>query len=309
MGDILYTIRGFKKKKSLFSYICVIAFLIGIIFLGFVVFSKLKSNDLDDNTSLESVISNAASDVVGISSIRNNVSLWGSGVVVSKEGYILTNEHILGTNGNCTVWIDSRNSLSAACVWSNSEIDLAIVKVDYNFSSEAVIPETCDLCIGQDVYAIGNPVSMDFSRSVTSGIISGLNRKLEFEENGEKLYLNNLIQTNAVTNNGNSGGAIIDKSGQLIGISTIKLTSAEGMSFAIPTSFVKPIIEKILKDGKFDEPKLGLTIYDKYSVEIINNSIELDNGLYVAGVEADSIMERSGIRPGDVIVSIDDVEI
>lgn len=304
----MYTVRGFKRKKRFFSYIFVISFVVILIFLGFIVFSKLRSNDLVEGNSLESIIGNSANDVVGISSLRNNSFIWGSGVVILRNGYILTNEHLLGSDGSCMVWIDSTNSLNAASVWSNSEIDLAIVKVDHTFVSEAVIPENIDLRLGQDVYAIGNPVSQDFEKSVSKGIISGLNRSLEFEENGEKMYLNNLIQIDAATNNGSSGGAIIDKYGQLVGISTIKLISAEGMSFGIPTSFVKPIIEKIVSSGKFDEPNLGLTVYDKYSARKINNSIEMNAGVYVAGVKADSNMEKSGIRPGDIIYFVDDVE-
>lgn len=241
----MYTVRGFKKKSKIGIYLKVIVIVICLCFAFFLIFSRLKGNDLSNKNEVEEVINKAMNDVVGISSYNGDLYVWGSGVVVSKNGLILTNSHVLGDMSRCIVEIDENTKLDAKCIWNDEELDLAIIKVDYEFCEAAIIAENDEICVGQEVYAIGNPVSYDFSKSVTKGIISGLNRKVELEENGVKIVYNNLIQTDADTNNGNSGGALINASGKVIGISTVKIVSADGMSFATPVSGVKPIIKKI----------------------------------------------------------------
>ena len=303
----MYCVKGFRRRKKR-RYVVVIVITIVIFFFLSLFFNKLISDNLNKKTADEECIDKVVKEVVGISSQSLEGNIWGSGVVISKNGYILTNEHVIGEDNKCRVILNDDSEIDAKTVWSNSSIDLAILKVDKTFDSEAIILDSDSFHLGQDVYAIGNPINEDFKNSVSKGIISGLNRNIEFEENGRKFYLNGLIQTDASINLGNSGGALIDSSGFLIGISTIKITSAENIGFAIPAYVVKPIIDKINATGNFKEPRLGISVYDKYSIEKINKKLSTNNGIYIAEVNPDSTSEKYGLRAGDIIEKINDKE-
>lgn len=305
----MFVYRYYKKRYKFFDYLRAIIMGATIIFLIILIFNRIKSDNIASGQNEAESLWIASKDVVAIIGTNGENEVLGSGVIVGKDGLILTNEHLVGDMTECVVIVDSKNKKNASVVWSNPQVDLAILKINYTFEREATLAECSYIDIAEDVYAVGNPVSLDFEKSVTRGIISGLNRNLEFEENGKRFYLNNLIQFDANTNFGNSGGALINKSGQLIGICTVKITSAEGMSFAVPAGFIKPILEEIKRSNTFNEPKLNMTVYDKYSVGKINNSIVMDKGIYVAGVESNCNAEKSGLRPGDIIEYIDSNEI
>lgn len=303
--------RSYKKKKKKSGFFKVLVCLI-IVYVIYEILNinAIKGDDLNENMKIETIIENASNNIVGISkeyeSAEGTKSIWGSGVVVSKNGYILTNEHISGSIGDIVyVVTDYNKSSKASVVWSNSELDLAIVKADCNFENCAVLGDSSQLKIAQTVYTIGNPISMSFQKSVSSGIISGLNRNLEFEENGKKFYLNNLIQTDAVINPGNSGGALINEKGELIGINTIKISSAELMGFAVPINIVKSVIERFEKEGLFKEATLNIWCYDKYSINEVNASVNVSEGVYVAQIQSNSNAEKAGLKVGDIILSID----
>ena len=142
-------------------------------------------------------------------------------------------------------------------------------------------------------------------RSVTVGYVSALNRKLT-DSNGNQF---NLIQTDAAINTGNSGGPLINKNGEVIGINSIKITSAEGIGFAIPINIIKPIIESYIQTGKFEEGYLGIFAYDTEVNKYLNSSLDFNNGIYVVKISADGPALRSGLKVGDIITKIDDREI
>ena len=144
---------------------------------------------------------------------------------------------------------------------------------------------------------------------MTEGIIIGLNRNLEFEENTQKMYLNNLIQTDATINSGSSGGALIDTNGNLIGINTIKISSAESMNFAIPIDIIRPILKNVEEEKEVKKINLGIWGYDKYSIVETDNNIDLQEGIYVSKVDSNSISELAGIKVGDIILNIDEEKI
>lgn len=194
-------------------------------------------------------------------------------------------------------------------MWSNSELDLSIIKIDRKFSDCAYILDSREIALGENVYAIGNPIGSDFEKSISKGIVSGLHRNLEFEENNKNFYLTNLIQTDACINLGNSGGALVNSQGQLIGISTIKITSAEGIAFAVPADIVKNIVSKLEKEGNFKQASVGIRAYDKYTISKLNLGISLNSGVYVGEINIDSNAELSGLKIGDVIIKIDNEEI
>lgn len=310
-------IKGYKKnKKNTFGKIILIVLVvIGIYVIANIWNNKIKSdNNEENNIAEEECIEKASKNIVGIAKnyniMDNAITSWGSGVVISKNGYILTNEHVSSSkNDNCYVLINSKEKYKANIVWSNPDIDLSIIKIEHNFEDCAILGDSDELKLGEKIYTIGNPVGSDFEKSVSAGVISGTNRNLEFEENGIKFYLNNLIQTDAMINFGSSGGALINKAGQLIGITTIKISSAESMGFAVPINIVKPILEKIESTGKFKEASLGIWGYDKYSIGKIKTNINLEKGIYVGQVNSNTNSEKSGIRAGDVIMSIDGKEL
>lgn len=206
------------------------------------------------------------------------------------------------------VELNEKEKIKAEILWSNAELDLAIIRVNKEFSDCVYILDSEEIALGETVYAIGNPIGSDFEKSISKGIVSGLHRNLEFEENNKNFYLTNLIQTDACTNMGNSGGALVNTEGQLIGICTIKITSAEGISFAVPADIIKSIVNKMEKE-EFQQASMGIRAYDKYTIGKLNLGIALNSGVYVGEINADSNAELAGLRVGDVIVKIDEDEI
>ena len=167
--------------------------------------------------------------------------------------------------------------------------------------------------VAEQVYAIGNPIGFEFQRTVTSGIISGLNRTIKIEEDNKTSYMEDLIQTDATINPGNSGGPLININGEVLGINSVKITSAEGIGFAIPINIIKPIIEKLTNTGECITPSLGVFAYDKNIVPYINQeldqNIKLDKGIYIADVTKNSPAEKVGVKRGDILLEIDGIEL
>lgn len=156
----------------------------------------------------------------------------------------------------------------------------------------------------------GNPIGYEFRRTVTSGIISAKNRTIKIEEE-EESYMTDLIQTDATINPGNSGGPLITPEGEVIGINTIKISSAEGIGFAIPINLVKPVIESFVANGSFEEASLGILAIDKEVIPYLDKSfnINIDNGIYVVGIEKNSPASNSELKEKDIIESIDGKEL
>ena len=159
------------------------------------------------------------------------------------------------------------------------------------------------------MYAIGNPIGFEFRRTVTSGIISAKERTIRLEENNKETFMTDLIQTDATINPGNSGGPLIDIHGNMIGLTTVKVTTAEGIGFAIPINIVKPIIDSYKETGNFEEAYIGIFAYDKEVIPYLNSNVEFDSGIYVAQISLDGPCYNSGLKVGDIITKIDNIEI
>lgn len=269
------------------------------------------------NKTISKMLEESMSTIVGISKIRNNGLTAiginntqelgiGSGVIISEKGYILTNEHVSGSKySTCYVTLENGEILTASVVWADEKLDLSIIKVSQQFSNYAKLGDSENINIGETVYAIGNPIGMEFQRTVTSGIISAKNRTITFEQNGEKIYMDNLIQTDATINPGNSGGPLLNIYGGIIGINTVKITSAEGIGFAVPINIIKPIIEKLESDGKFEEASIGILGYDSNIIKYLDYNAKIETGIYVL----ENITSSSQIQKGDNIIKIDNKEI
>ena len=267
------------------------------------------------------VIEEVTSSVVGISKIKNAGNTifledgasqlgLGTGVIVSENGYILSNEHVTGAKySNCYVTLENGRSYNANVVWSDSSLDLSICKISVKNLPYANLGDSNNIRVGEGVYAIGNPIGYEFQRTVTAGIVSALDRTVRIDENETSIYMEDLIQTDATINPGNSGGPLINLDGNVIGITSVKITSAEGIGFAVPINVVKPIIESYLKEDKFEEASLGIFAYDKNVIPYLNEELEVSKGIYVGQISLDSPVSKTNLKIGDVITKIDELEL
>lgn len=283
------------------------------------------NNALKENTDISNTIEKVNSAVVGVAKLRNIGSTiflsdgveslgLGTGFIVSDDGYILTNEHVSGSKySSCYVTLEDEKTYTGSVVWSDNAIDISIVKISANNLHFLELGDSNNLKIAQSVYAIGNPIGSEFQRTVTAGIISGLNRTIKLEENNNTSYMEDLIQTDATINPGNSGGPLINIDGEVIGINTVKITSAEGIGFASPINIVKPILNKLINGEDFNQATLGVFAYDKNIIPYINQDLGIsqnfDSGIYVAKVIKNSPAYKEGIKEGDIILQIDDVKL
>lgn len=275
----------------------------------------------EESTELENILENTTESIVGISKIKDigttifleksteNLNL-GTGVIISKEGYILTNQHVAGSQySTCYITLKNGVTDNGVVVWASEDLDLAIIKINIKNLPEANLGDSDNIKIGTSVYAIGNPVGYELQRTVTSGIISGTNRIIKTEDDNTKSYLEGLIQTDATINQGNSGGPLINKNGEIIGITTLKIEDAEGIGFAIPINIVKPILKKLVETGKFEEPYLGISGYDKEVIPYLSSNINFEEGIYIEEIDPQGPLKNSGIQTGDIIEKIDDTKI
>lgn len=205
--------------------------------------------------------------------------------------------------------MENGKTYNANVVWSDEDLDLAIIKVSASNLDYINLGDSDNIKIGEKAYAIGNPIGLEFQRTVTSGIISGVNRTIKIEEEGKASYMEDLIQTDATINPGNSGGPLINSKGEVIGVNSVKIKEAEGIGFAVPINIIKPIIESFANTGNFEEAYLGIFAYDKQITSYLDTGIKFDTGIYVAQVSLDGPSSLSAIKVGDIITKIDNTAI
>ena len=275
----------------------------------------------ENSKTIADMLEETTRKVVGISKLKNTGSSifssstendlgLGTGIIVSTDGYILSNEHVTGSKySKCYVTLENGNTYDGTVMWSDSNIDLSITKINAKNLEEVTLGNSQNTRIGETVYAIGNPIGYEFRRTVTSGIISAKNRTIKIEENDEASYMTDLIQTDATINPGNSGGPLITPNGEVIGINTVKISSAEGIGFAIPIDIVKPIIESFKTTGTFEEAQIGIYAYDKEVIPYLNKSLSFEKGIYIAQITKNGPADNTELKEGDIITKIDDVEL
>lgn len=286
---------------------------------------NLTGQDIEqelDESDIVNVANRVMPSVVGIST-RNvtpdnifdageDQGNWsvGSGVIVSENGYILTNHHVIGENPNrIIVTLANGETVNAATQWSDPVLDLAVIRINRTGLTPAVLGDAESIKVGEVAVAIGNPLGLQFQRTVTAGIISAVNRTISIDVDGKENYMEGLIQTDASINPGNSGGPLINSKGEIIGINTIKVVSAEGMGFAIPINVTKPIITSFINEGNYSTPYMGLFAYDKMVAKYINQGMDIQKGVYIAEIDENSPAYRAGIREGDIITHICEKEV
>ena len=262
----------------------------------------------------QEVYERCAPSIVAVSAFPDEKSddsyYWGSGVVLTEDGYILTNSHVV--EGTCrariTLWDDTE--YDALLVGYDPRTDIAVLKIDAHGLTAAAFASTDSLLVGDAVYAIGNPLGKEFRSTMTEGIISGINR--DISHNG---VTNSLLQTSAPINEGNSGGALINVYGQVVGITNMKMSnqyigsvSIEGVAFAIPSGTVKTIADSLLESGEVrGRPALGITVGKVPQAAM--EEYDLPAGLYVSAVSEGSDCAAQGIVTGDVLLAANGTEL
>jgi serine protease Do len=230
----------------------------------------------------------------------------GSGVIIDPKGYIITNAHVVGENPEeLTVFFKDGRELDGKVLWKDSLLDLAVVKVEATGLPAAELGDSDSLIVGEISIAIGNPLGMRFERTVTQGIVSGLNRSIMVEQGS---VMEDLIQTDAAINPGNSGGPLINSRGEVIGINTVK-ASAEGLGFAIPINITKPITRKLIENGEFIPTYMGITPLDSELLGYYATDIEIQKGIYIYNVMEGTPAASAGLKAGDVITHINGTEV
>ncbi len=217
----------------------------------------------------------------------------GSGIIISEDGYVVTNQHVIDGATAVDVVLNTGDIYSATVVGQDAKTDLAVLKIDPGEVklTAAVLGDSTTVEVGELAVAIGNPMGMEFSGSVTSGIVSAVNRSMTIEG---RTY--NLIQTDAAINSGNSGGALINQYGEVIGINSVKLstTGVEGMGFAIAISEAKPIINDLMQSGYVTgRPLVGIGI------------TETRYGLFISSIQEGSGAEEAGLQVNDMILEVE----
>jgi serine protease Do len=237
-------------------------------------------------------------NIYGLQIQGKEVEGMGSGVIFNEEGYILTNYHVIDGAQEVKVILSTGKEVNAKVVNYDENMDVAVIKItdDIKVPAVAEFGDSSSLQVGELAIAIGNPLGKELLGSVTTGVISALNREIEIDN--KKLTL---IQTDAAINPGNSGGPLVNSEGKVIGINTAKLggNGVEGLGFAIPINSITPKIESLTKQLI----KIGISAIDVD--ENISKNYDLPIGVYIQDVEEFSSAEKAGLKAGDVIVKFD----
>ena len=259
----------------------------------------------EQELSLQELYAACADSIVGITAYPEDQDgyYWGTGVIADEAGLIVTNAHVIEGCASAEVTLYNNESYEALLVGADAVSDLALLKIDCSGLPAASFGDISSLSVGDPVAAIGNPLSEEFRSTLTNGIISAIDRGMNY--NGHTM---SLLQTNAAINQGNSGGALFNMYGQVVGITNMKMmsyfSSIEGIGFAIPSSTVKAVVDQLAENGEVrGRPSIGITV-GAIPQEALEN-YELPEGLYISAVAENSDAAAQGIREGDILTAID----
>lgn len=299
--------------------------IVGVLFLGANFFlngntviqgakNEIVVNEGSADTIVEAIAQTVPPSVVGIETTAVEMTNLGpqeatgvgSGFILTSDGYIATNQHVVADGTSMKVSLADGNTYDGKLIWSDASLDLAIVKIDAKNLPTLELGDSDKVVVGELAVAVGNPMGLNFERTVTSGIVSAMNRSIPLD-NG---LAEDLIQTDASINSGNSGGPLVDKKGAVIGINSYKLSTGEGMGFAIPVNILKPILNEIVATGKFDSTVMGITGYDRAIADyyLADSGVNFDKGIYIASVQQGGGASNAGLTVGDIITQINGVD-
>lgn len=324
--------RPHPKAKKVLAVVLIVVLCAGagfggglaaIQFAGYTISGNdITINPDDEVNTAEAIAAKVLPSVVGIStSTKVTYQSWngqeegitsgvGTGIIIDEAGYILTNSHVVsdGKAETISVGLSDGRELTGKVLWNDKSIDLAIVKIDATGLVAAELGDSDEINIGSYAVAIGNPLGLDFERSVTAGVISGLNRTITVSDGQTETTMDNLIQTDAAINSGNSGGPLLNAEGKVIGINSAKAQNGEGLGFAIPINTAIPIIESILESGTFQRVYLGIQggSVAEYQAAYPDEELATDKGVIVSDFLTNSPAQAAGMQKGDIIVALDD---
>ncbi|MDE5630475.1 MAG: S1C family serine protease [Bacilli bacterium] len=337
-----------KSNKGLRVLIIILVIALGItiivdLLMNYVPLKDIFSQTVNYNTQKEVTVTDKgiadaveklydATVIVEVGT-GGKLSGWGSGVVYNKDdkyGYILTNHHVVDEANEITVVYSDETTTDAELIGSDEYADIAVLRVPVkSVKAVAEIGESENVRVGDTVFAVGTPVSLEYSFTVTRGILSGKNRMVEMtssksnatnffgQKTSESWYMN-LLQIDASINSGNSGGPLANSNGEVIGITNSKLsssysqTSIENMGFAIPIEDALSVAQKLIdNNGKIKRPVLGVSMTNVSGASYydIKLSDSIKQGAVVVDVSKDSVADAAGLKKGDVITKLDDYEI
>jgi serine protease Do len=295
-------------------------------------FSQKSENTTKVVTDVTGAVDKVIHSVVGISNIQKQTDLFhqsageqetgsGSGVIYKKSGnkaYIVTNNHVVEGADKLEITLSTGEKVNGSVRGTDIWSDLAVVEVDSNLikdSDIATFGDSTNIKIGEPVIAVGNPLGLEFSGSVTEGIISGKNRSvpIDIDNDGVDDWESEVLQTDAAINPGNSGGALANAAGEVIGINSMKIAqdAVEGIGLSIPIQYALPIINDLEKYGKVNRPSIGVSLIDLSQVSeteresTLNLPTDLQEGVVVYQVSPNSPAEKSGLKEYDVITELD----
>ena len=285
--------------------------------------ATVENVNYDVKSSTTDVIEKVNSSVVGVLVYANGTASGsGSGVVYRVDGktaYIITNAHVVSGATDVQVVFSNKESVNATIVGSDTYSDIAVLKLTADFDMTAIkCGDSSLLDQGETVLAIGSPLGIEYAGTVTQGIVSGIDRtvSVDLNDDGQEDWDMNVIQTDAAINPGNSGGALVNMAGELVGITSMKLsnTSVEGMGFALPINDVITSVEQIIENGKVTRPQIGisgvsLSGYSSYQLRYYRINTDLTDGIYVSRVTSGGAASKAGIQEGDIIVKFDGKEV
>lgn len=272
-------------------------------------------------SQVASVAQSSIPSVVGISVLKADSSSvfdnspagkWGvgTGIIASQKGYILTNYHVAGgVNKRIVVSLSDGRTIDGTTVWADQVLDVAVVKINLPNLVTLSLGDSNSVQIGETTIAIGNPLGLQFQSTVTSGIVSALNRTIKIDTDSGQNFMEDLIQTDASINPGNSGGPLLNIRGQVIGINTVKVTTAEGIGFAVPINVVRGVIKQLDDNGEFIDPYVGIFAYDREVMPYIDANVTVTKGIYIANIDGNGPAAKAGLKVGNIITSIDGNEV
>ena len=266
---------------------------------------RMDLNSADDaDLSLHELYERCSPSVVGISGYMDGMIgyNWGTGVIISEDGLVITNTHVIDGCDRATVVLYDDSEYEALLIGYDSISDIALLKIDAEGLPAAEFGDSADIYVGQSVAAIGNPLGEQFRMTMTDGIISAISRDINYK--GRTMTL---MQTNAALNEGNSGGPLFNMRGQVIGITNMKMMSSvssiEGIGFAIPSSTVASVVNGLIKDGKVvGRVSIGITIGP--IPDSAAQQYDLPEGLYIVTVTPGSDAEAKGLQTGDILMEV-----
>ncbi len=267
-------------------------------------FKVAISSDRGKELSLQELYDQCSKSIVAIKGYQDGVDgyYWGSGIILSKDGLILTNTHVIENCDTASVTLYDNSSYDAALVGADSTSDIAVLRIEATGLTPASFGDSAELAIGDQVAAIGNPLGETFRMTLTDGIISAIDRGISY--NGHSMTL---LQTNTAINEGNSGGALFNMYGQVIGVTNMKMMSSyssiEGIGFAIPSSTIAAVADSLMQYGEVrGRTAIGITV--GAIPENVTSHYDLPTGLYVSAVEEKSDAAAKGIQQGDIITAV-----